>query len=107
NGIISHAVYLSVNRSGENTSTDYTATPSSFHTPEIIIALIFTINIYREVKLSFITTVLEVFFHRLYAFSNENIDPWLSIEAMIDDRTVVRRNNNQIIFYTKLSHAFR
>ncbi|MFI3276309.1 MAG: hypothetical protein R3Y30_17690, partial [Vibrio sp.] len=35
---ISHAVYLSVNRSGENTSTDYTATPSSFHTPEIIIA---------------------------------------------------------------------
>ncbi|MFI3276614.1 hypothetical protein, partial [Vibrio sp.] len=39
NGIISHAVYLSVNRSGENTSTDYTATPSSFHTPEIIIAL--------------------------------------------------------------------
>ncbi|MFI3275617.1 DMT family transporter, partial [Vibrio sp.] len=32
------AVYLSVNRSGENTSTDYTATPSSFHTPEIIIA---------------------------------------------------------------------
>ncbi|MFI3277125.1 hypothetical protein, partial [Vibrio sp.] len=38
NGIISHAVYLSVNRSGENTSTDYTATPSSFHTPEIIIA---------------------------------------------------------------------
>ena len=31
-------MYLSVNRSAENTSTDYTATPFSFHTPEIIIA---------------------------------------------------------------------